>query len=242
MGHPPPDQPSGENTQDGDEQAKRPSTLIEDVDFEGLSLREFSQFDFSAGEDEQWDLGFSAQTAEECEYVCPCAAKRISNLIQVTDEREVEKLEDLHQSILVDVIMLCIVQARDANETKACDDVLKSVEASLTTFQKDLGAVSAEIETLQSRSTALNTKLENRKKVEQLLGPAVEDISIAPDVIRIISEGPIDQKWVKALEELERCSKSTKDRMKGSDTVRAISNLQPMLDDLSNKVCFRVYI
>lgn len=116
------------------------------------------------------------------------------------------------------------------------------MEASLTTFQKDLGAVSAEIETLQSRSTALNTKLENRKRVEQLLGPAVEDISIAPDVIRIISEGPVDQKWVKSLEELERCSKATKDRMKGPDTVRAVSNLQPLLDDLSNKVCSRAHL
>lgn len=116
------------------------------------------------------------------------------------------------------------------------------MEASLTTFQKDLGVVSAEIETLQSRSTALNTKLENRKVVEQLLGPAVEDISIAPDVVKIISEGPIDQKWVKALEELERRSNAIKDRMKGPDTVRAISNLQPLLNDLSNKVCSRVYL
>lgn len=116
------------------------------------------------------------------------------------------------------------------------------MEASLTTFQKDLGAVSAEIETLQSRSTALNTKLENRRRVEQLLGPAVEDISIAPDVIRIISEGPVDQKWVKALEELERCSKATKDRTKGPDNVRAISNLQPLLDDLSNKARCLVYL
>lgn len=131
---------------------------------------------------------------------------------------------------------------KDANETKACDDVLKSVEASLTTFQKDLGVVSAEIETLQSRSTALTTKLQNRKKVEQLLGPAVEDISIAPDVIRIVSEGPIDPRWVQALEEVERCSKSIKNRMRGSDTVRAISNLQPLLDDLSNKVRFCMHL
>lgn len=106
VGHPPPEQPSRENNRDGDEHVKRPSTLIENVDFEGLSLQEFSKVDFSAEEDGKWDLGFSAQTAAECEYVCPCAAKRISNLIQATDEREVEKLEDLHQSILVDAIVL----------------------------------------------------------------------------------------------------------------------------------------
>ena len=71
VGHPLPEQPSRENTRDGHEEAERPSTLIEVVDFEGLSLQEFSQVDFSNRGDEQWDLGFSAQTALECEYVCP---------------------------------------------------------------------------------------------------------------------------------------------------------------------------
>ena len=120
--------------------------------------------------------------------------------------------------------------------------MLKSVEVSLTTFQKDLGVVSAEIETLQSRSTALNTKLENRKVVEQLLGPAVEDISIAPEAVRIISEGPIDQRWVKALEELERRSNSIKERVNGPNTVRAIANLKPLLDDLSSKVRCSIHL
>ena len=116
------------------------------------------------------------------------------------------------------------------------------MEASLTTFQRDLGVVSAEIETLQSRSSALNTRLENRKVVEQLLGPAVEDISIAPEVVRIISEGPIDQTWVKALEELEKRSNAIKGRNKGPDTVRAISNFKPLLEDLSSKVCSSRYL
>lgn len=116
------------------------------------------------------------------------------------------------------------------------------MEASLTTFQKDLGLVSAEIETLQSRSTALNTKLENRKVIEQQLGPAVEDISIAPEAVRIISEGPMDQTWVKALEELEKRSIAIKERNKGPGTVRAISNLKPLLDDLSSKVFSTGYL
>ncbi len=114
------------------------------------------------------------------------------------------------------------------------------MEASLTTFQKDLGVVSAEIETLQSRSTALNTKLDNRKVVEKLLGPAVEDIAIAPGVVRTISEGPIDQKWVKALQELKRRFDAVNDRVKGPDSVRAILNLKPLLDDLTSMVFSRV--
>ena len=117
-----------------------------------------------------------------------------------------------------------------------CDDVLKSVEASLTSFQKDLGAVSTEIETLQSRSTAMNTKLENRRVVEKLLGPAVEEICISPATVNQISEGPIDYAWVKALEELEKRSKAIESKSKGPDNVLAVSEVKPLLEELTNLV------
>jgi hypothetical protein len=119
---------------------------------------------------------------------------------------------------------------------QACDSILKSVEVSLTSFQRDLGAVSAEIETLQSRSTALNTKLENRKVVEKILGPAVEEISIAPAVVKKISDGPIDLTWVRALEELEKRSKVIEGKMKRLDNVLALADVKPLLDDLTNRV------
>lgn len=106
----------------------------------------------------------------------------------------------------------------------------------MSNFQKDLGTVSAEIETLQNRSTALNTKLENRKVVEQLLGPAVEDISIAPALVRKISEGPIDLEWVEALKMLEKRSKAIEIRLRGPDTISAVSDVKPLLGDLTNIV------
>ena len=124
---------------------------------------------------------------------------------------------------------------------QACDDVLKSVGVSLASFQKDLGAVSAEIETLQSRSMALNTKLENRKVVEKLLGPAVEEISISPVVVKKISEGPIDLAWVRALEELEKRSKNIDGKIKGPDVILAVSDIKPLLDDLTNRVQTRSF-
>ena len=96
--------------------------------------------------------------------------------------------------------------------------------------------MSAEIETLQSRSTALNTRLENRRVVEKLLGPAVEEISIAPVIVRTISEGAIDQDWVKALAELEKRSKTIDGKMKGPDKILAVTDIKPLLDDLTNKV------
>ena len=106
----------------------------------------------------------------------------------------------------------------------------------MANFQNDLGTVSAEIETLQNRSIALNTKLENRKVVEKLLGPAVEDISIAPGMVRKISEGPIDHEWVEALKVLGKRSKAIESRLQGPEKLIAVSDVKPLLDDLTNLV------
>jgi hypothetical protein len=107
----------------------------------------------------------------------------------------------------------------------------------LTGFQADLGAVSAEIETLQSRSTALNTKLENRKVVEKLLGPSVEDLSLSPAVVRKIAEGPIDEAWVRALAELEKRSKALEAKQQDQQKLKALEDLKPLMENLNNKVC-----
>lgn len=119
---------------------------------------------------------------------------------------------------------------------QACDNVLKSVEVSLTSFQQDLGAVSAEIETLQSRSSALSTKLENRKVVEKLLRPAIEETTIAPSVVRLILDGPIDPSWIKALKELEKRSQAIHSKAEGPEKTVAILEVKPLVDDMTNKV------
>lgn len=126
------------------------------------------------------------------------------------------------------------------NSISECDNVLKSVESYLSSFQRDLGAVSAEIETLQSRSMALNSKLENRRKVEKLLGPVVEQISLSPAVVKKLSEGAIDEVWVKSLEELQNRSRvlsSEHERLKNS---RSVADLKPLIQDLSNKAVEKI--
>ena len=143
-------------------------------------------------------------------------------LIVFADDKEKDKFEDLHKSIL------------------ACDEVLKSVETYLTNFQADLGAVSAEIESLQNRSVTLNTKLENRKVVEKLLGPAVEDISISPAVVRKIAEGPVDDGFVHALAEVEKRSKTINAKAKERPDLKAITDAKPLLDDLTHRAVERI--
>ena len=119
-----------------------------------------------------------------------------------------------------------------------CDVILKSVESYLTNFQNELGAVSAEIESLQNRSIQLNTKLENRRKVEKLLGPAVEEISISPVTVRTIYDGPVDENWIRALDELE--SRSMTIAKKSPDSIKAIEDVRPLLEDLQAKALERI--
>jgi hypothetical protein len=137
---------------------------------------------------------------------------------RATDEINRSKFEDLHRSI------------------RACDDVLNSVQINLTNFQNDLGAVSAEIETLQARSTTLSRRLENRKIVEKGLGPIVEEITVSPAVIMKISEGPIDESWVKALGEVEKRTKALGLKSKELQHIKGIKDLRPLLEHLVNKV------
>ena len=134
------------------------------------------------------------------------------------DEKEKEKFEELHQSI------------------RACDEVLRNVESNLTSFKNDLGAVSAEIETLQARSLALSVRLENRKTVEKVLGPIVEEITISPAVIRKISEGTMDEAWIRALSEVEKRSKALDAKSKEGRKIKGLDNLKPLLGHLITKV------
>jgi len=153
-----------------------------------------------------------------------CFRLLVSNiaLIVLADDRERDKFEDLHKSIL------------------ACDEVLKSVETYLTNFQSDLEAVSAEIESLQNRSTDLNTRLENRKVVEKLLGPAVEDISISPAVVRKIAEGPVDEGFVSALADLQKRSNTINAKAKENPDLKAAKDTKPLLDNLTYRAVERI--
>lgn len=133
-------------------------------------------------------------------------------------EKERDKFQDLHTSIF------------------GCDDVSRSVEVYLNDFQTELGAVSAEIESLQTRSVQLNAMLENRRNVERLLGPAVEEISISPRAVRLIAEGPIDENWVRALNELDARATGIEAKIASSSSTKAIEDVRPLLTDIKNKV------
>ncbi|KAK4166007.1 Sac2 family-domain-containing protein [Cladorrhinum sp. PSN259] len=137
-------------------------------------------------------------------------------------ERDKAKFEELHRSI------------------RACDDILNSVETNLTSFRNDLAAVSADIESLQARSTALNVRLENRKAVEKALGPIVEELSVSPTVVSKIAEGHIDEAWVKVLADLDKRVAAHKKNAQSSQQSKALADIGPLLEKLVQKAVERI--
>jgi hypothetical protein len=117
-----------------------------------------------------------------------------------------------------------------------CDDVLNSVQSNLENFRNDLAVVSTDIETLQNRSTALNRRLENRKAVERVLGPVVEELSVSPVIVSKISEGPIDESWVKVLHDIEKRSTAYRKDARSQQQSKAWADLGPLLDKLNLRV------
>lgn len=95
--------------------------------------------------------------------------------------------------------------------------------------------MSADIESLQARSSALTVRLENRKAVEKGLAPVVEELSVSPDVVSRISEGPIDEAWVKLLSDLDKRTAAHK-KNAGHMESRAMADLGPLLEKLTLKV------
>lgn len=120
------------------------------------------------------------------------------------------------------------------------DGVLESVETYLANFKAELGQVSAEIESLQARSVQLNAHLDNRRKVEKLLGPIVEEISLSPRTVRSIAEGPIDEHFAKALTEIEARHPNVTGKNKGSHVSKAAEELAPLLNDLKGRAVERI--
>lgn len=120
------------------------------------------------------------------------------------------------------------------------DNVLESVETYLANFKSELGQVSAEIESLQARSVQLNAQLDNRRNVEKLLGPSVEQISLSPRAVRAIAEGPIDENFAKAVTEIEARHLNITGKNKISNVPKAAEELAPMLDDLKGRAVERI--
>ncbi|GAA5971384.1 hypothetical protein JCM21900_004314 [Sporobolomyces salmonicolor] len=93
------------------------------------------------------------------------------------------------------------VELNDQVETSTA--LLSELSSFLSTFQRDLSAVSGHISELQGRSRTIEGRLSARKAVERSLHPFIESITISPALVHTIVETEIDHNWITAIVELD---------------------------------------
>ncbi|KAJ7498765.1 vacuolar sorting protein [Mycena latifolia] len=118
------------------------------------------------------------------------------------------------------------VELHDQVETSV--NLLNSLEAFLSTFQKDLSAVSGQISDLQDRSKDIENRLKSRRKIEKPLSNLITDITIPPYLATLILDSDVGESWILAIEEFER----RLDTAKGRSRVKAARDLGEVSEGL----------
>jgi hypothetical protein len=112
------------------------------------------------------------------------------------------------------------------------------MENLLSIFQTDLGNISTEIQTLQTKSVSMSIQLKNRMAVENHLNDLLEGILVTPQLIRKIYDGEVDDTWLAALAELN--SKMYHTKARHGRHIRALKEVGPELERLRIKVIDRL--
>ncbi|KAJ3551339.1 hypothetical protein NM688_g4759 [Phlebia brevispora] len=94
------------------------------------------------------------------------------------------------------------VDLHDQVETSV--NLLDSLESFLSTFQKDLSAVSGQISDLQDRSKDIENRLKSRRKIERPLSNLLIDLTIPPPSAAIILDTNVGEPWIETIEDFER--------------------------------------
>ncbi|KAK7203699.1 Sac2 family-domain-containing protein [Myxozyma melibiosi] len=201
------------------------SVLIRKID--GDALARFIKSDTSA---EDQDIAAYLETLEKQSKSTPSestdSSEQEKQNIAAEYEQQIERFKDLHVSI------------------QKCDSVLASVGDYLSLFEKDLGLLSSEIETLQNRSIFLNRRLENRREVETRLAALIDDILIPPFAIKKILTGEINTQWISLIQilwtRLKRMELFKAEAQKISQSVALIDEIEPVLKMLADKAVERI--
>lgn len=91
-------------------------------------------------------------------------------------------------------------------------NLLDSLESFLSTFQKDLSAVSGQISELQNRSKDIDNRLKSRRRIEKPLSNLLTDITLPPALTTLILDSDVGEPWITAIPDFERRLETTKAR------------------------------
>eukprot|EP00057_Strongylocentrotus_purpuratus_P020269 XP_011674743.1 PREDICTED: vacuolar protein sorting-associated protein 52 homolog [Strongylocentrotus purpuratus] len=125
------------------------------------------------------------------------------------------------------------------NQITACDTILERMEQMLNGFQSDLGSLSAEIQTLQEQSIAMNVKLKNRQAVRGELSQFVDEMAVNERMINIVLEAPVtDRQFLEQLHELNHKIRFVKEQ--AFKDALSCRDVEDILEKLKLKAIFKI--
>ncbi|GBE79633.1 predicted protein [Sparassis crispa] len=107
-------------------------------------------------------------------------------------------------------------------------NLLDSLETFLSTFQKDLSAVSGQISNLQDRSKDIENRLKSRRKIEKPLSSLLVDLCISPQLATLILDTNVGEPWISAIGDFENKLEALKARAR----VKAARDLAEVAEGL----------
>ncbi|TFK75767.1 Vps52-domain-containing protein [Pluteus cervinus] len=90
--------------------------------------------------------------------------------------------------------------------------LLDSLESFLSTFRKDLSAVSGQISDLQDRSKDIDNRLKSRRRIEKPLSGLITELTVPPSLSLLILDTDVGENWIGAMEDFERRLETSKAR------------------------------
>ncbi|XP_063930835.1 vacuolar protein sorting-associated protein 52 homolog [Zophobas morio] len=153
--------------------------------------------------------------------------------------REIEEaLENVQKDSVLDYARESSKIASLHFQIKNCEQLLEDAEQLLGQFQSNLGEISFKIQTLQTQSLSLNTKLVNRRGVYDQIYSFISNSLMPPDMINCICESEVNETYMQYLLKLDERieffqNKSEKDYLCKCDA-------QPSLDSLRMKAVEKV--
>lgn len=161
--------------------------------------------------------------------------------------REIEsKLADVERRSIDEHAAECENLLHSGGEVERCDAILEEMEATLATFQKDLGRISSEIRDLQRASEVLRVQHANRARAASALGDIISSMTVEPDLINAIFRGDAgDESFVQGVQSLnEKLDALSALRGRGSTTststsTPSLNHFAPALEKLRIKAVDR---
>jgi uncharacterized protein YoxC len=124
-------------------------------------------------------------------------------------------------------------------ETKECEDILNSMESTLSQFADSLRGVSDEIRQLQHKSEELSEQLKSRSETQEQLIGYIDSVIVSPDLVGVICEHEDcgSDKFIAAIEQL---SKKLVAHAQLDQDLPAVADSGPELQKLKTKAISRI--